>query len=86
MLPEAPLRAVPSGGTSLHMGFHRRFPRRGAKWSHVTAELIRPLSPPALPGAGDGPAGLGHAGQALHAAELAAGSCLGFAGCFRVLC
>lgn len=57
--PEAPLlslRAVPSGDTSLQMGFHRRFPRHGTKWSHVTAELIHPLSPPALPSAGDGPA------------------------------
>lgn len=59
MQPEAPLlslRAVPSGDTSLQMGFHRRFPRHGTKWSHVTAELIHPLSPPALPSAGDRPA------------------------------
>lgn len=60
--PVPSLRAVPSENTSLHMGFHRRFPRRGTKWSHVTAELILPLSPPALPSAGDSPAAVLGAG------------------------
>lgn len=33
-----------------------------------------------------GATGLGHTSQALHAAELAGGSCLGLVGCFRALC
>lgn len=45
-----------SGDTSLRMGCPRRFPRHGTKWSRVTAGLSHPLSPPALPSAGDGPA------------------------------
>lgn len=63
-------------------GISQAIPQAGTKWSHVTAELIRPLSP----SAGDGPAGLGHTSQALPAAELAGGSCLGLLGRLRVLC